>query len=136
VHWLLILSLATTVPAAPPGPALVPGFVDGGRLSALCSASGAGAESANSLCLGYVVGAVDQILARQTRRAALQRSICLPAGASAEQLAAAITKRLAQDPRLWSQAASAVVRDALEKLYPCRGGARVSQGFDPDAPPI
>lgn len=120
MHWLLILTLATAVPTAPALPGVVPGFIDGGRLDDLCNAVGADAEAASSLCFGYVVGSVDQVLARQARRPAAQRTVCLPRGLSVEQAVEVIAEHLAYRPRLRSHAASAVVRDALEAHYPCK----------------
>jgi len=124
VSWFLILSIITAVPPPPASSAMIPGFIDGGRLYALCSARADDAGGASALCLGYVVGSADQILARQARRPVAQHRICLPAGLSAEQLSGAISERIGRDRRLWSQAASTVVQAALEDLYPCSSDGR------------
>lgn len=124
MSWFLILSIVTAGPLPAASSALVPGFIDGGRLYALCSARANDVGSAGALCLGYVIGSVDQVLARQARRPVAQHRICLPAGQSAEQLSGAISERIGRDRRLWSQAASTVVQGALEDLYPCRPDER------------
>lgn len=123
MHWFLILTLATAIPAAPTAPAIVPGFIDGDRLAALCSPIAPDPEASHSLCLGYIVGSVDQLLARQARRPALARTICLSKAPSAEQLVEVTEKHLTRHPRVRSSAASAVIRDALEARYPCRSAA-------------
>jgi hypothetical protein len=127
MRWFLILTLATAIPAAPTAPAMVPGFIDGDRLAALCSPIAPDPEASHSLCLGYVVGSVDQLLARQARRPALGRSICLPKDLSAEQLVEVTEKHLTRHPKVRGSAASAVIRDALEARYPCRSAPDAAQ---------
>ncbi len=122
MRLLLILSLATASPVAAPPPAMVTGFVDSGRLDALCHTTGAEPEASASLCFGYIVGSVDQVLAREARRPAAQRMICLPRGLSVEQMVEAVAKHPAHPSRVQPQAASVAVRDALEALYPCKLG--------------
>ena len=73
MHWLLALSIVTGLP--PQAPTEL-GFVDASQLSALCGTSGSNANSARLLCLGYVVGAVDQLLAAQARRG--RSTLCPP----------------------------------------------------------
>lgn len=120
MRLLLILTLATAVPTTPAPLGALTGFVDGRRLDALCHTAGTDADAAASLCFGYIVGSVDQVLAREARRPAAQRMICLPKGLSVEQMVEAIARNPAHRPRAPSQAASVVVRDALEALYPCK----------------
>ena len=120
MHRLLILTLATAIPTAPVAPEMVPGFIDGTRLATLCSPTAPDAEASRSLCLGYVVGSVDQLLARQARRPFLRHTICLPKDLPAEQLVETIERHLIRYPRVQDSAASAVIRDALEARYPCK----------------
>jgi hypothetical protein len=120
MHRLLILTLATAIPAAPIAPAMVPGFIDGARLAVLCGPAASDAEVSRLLCLGYIVGSVDQLLARQARRPFQRQSLCLPKDLPVEQLVETIERRLIRYPKVQSAAASAVIRDALEARYPCR----------------
>jgi hypothetical protein len=120
MHRLLILTLSTAIPAAPPAPTVVPGYVDGARLAVLCDPAAPDAEASGPLCLGYVVGSVDQILARQARRPLRRPTICLPQNLPVEQLVDTIEKHLRRYPKVRAFAASTVIRDALERRYPCR----------------
>lgn len=117
--WLLVLTLATAIPASPPAPS-VSGFMDGAQLNALCNARQPDAEASAPLCLGYIAGSVDQLLARQARRPTLQRTICLPKNLPVDELADVVAKHLRRFPQVRSFAASAVVRQALEVYYPCK----------------
>ena len=117
--WRLLLTLATAAQSSSPTPGIVPGFVDGGRLYELCRETGPEAENSSALCLGYVVGAVDQIAAREARRAAGRRTICLPPTVTAAELAETVSLYLG-DSRRWSDAGSTVVREALSANFPCR----------------
>ena len=121
--WRLILSLTTVAPLAP-APGMVPGFVDGAHLHELCRDKGPDAKGGDAICVGYVVGAVDQILARQARRPPAGRTVCLPSGITADQLAATVDSYLEADPSLRRQAAAAVVLKALDLSFPCRPAVR------------
>ena len=61
----LILSLIT---GGAPAPVMMPGFVDAPRLLSLCKAEGPDAKSGQAICLGYVIGVVDQLMVQQSRR--------------------------------------------------------------------
>lgn len=116
MNWLLALSLATAIPSPPAG---VPGYMNGGQLLAICMAQGADAEVGAMLCLGYVVGAVDQLLAREARRPAHRRAVCLPQDATAEQVRDAILAQIIGHPKAQVHAAAELIRLALEADFPC-----------------
>jgi hypothetical protein len=113
---LMALSLATAIPAPSPS---VPGYMDRRHLAPLCDPSSVDVGEARSLCLGYIVGSVDQLLAQQSRRPASRRSICLPMGLPIETLRDAVTRRLVQRPVARQVAAASLIRDALEAAFPC-----------------
>ncbi|MFZ3004890.1 MAG: Rap1a/Tai family immunity protein [Phenylobacterium sp.] len=113
MNWLLLLSLATAIPSPPPG---VQGFVSAEDLMILCEPQ----DDSSALCLGYLVGALDQLLARQARRPAARHTLCLPKGLTAEMMRDNVMDRVARDPRRRPQAAAEAIRQAVEAEYPCR----------------
>jgi hypothetical protein len=113
--WLAALSLSTA--PAPPAP-LMAGFLDASQLAAACRPAERGDVAMDGLCLGYVLGVVDQSLSAQARRPGPQR-FCLPNDVTAEEVRARIVARLAVAPRPGTAAAS-LVRQVLEQEFPCR----------------
>lgn len=117
--WLLILSLVTAVPPPPPA---VQGFMSAKDLTVLCTPQ----DDSSALCLGYLVGAVDQLLARQARRPAARHTICLPKGVTAEAMRDTVMTRLARDPLNRPEAAADAISQAVQAEYACPpGGAPV-----------
>lgn len=119
--WLLVLTLNT---APLPPRTEVPGFVSSGQLHALCAAADDDANPAPVLCLGYLAGATDQLVARDARRPPLRRRICLPHDATIEDLRSLVLKFQTRISPLEDVAAADVIRAALEARYPC-GGSKV-----------
>jgi hypothetical protein len=120
---LLILSLTTAT--APPPPTM-PGFFDAARLAAVCSADGPDAKSGQAICMGYVVGAVDQLMVQQARRDEIRRTICPPKTLSATDAMKAVVKYSRFASTAHGIGAASFVRFAMEDTYPCaiRGGGR------------
>lgn len=114
--WILALTLATALPATPP-PA--PGFMAGADLARLCDPLSPDAEAGGLLCLGYVVGSVDQLLSQQSRRPESRRSVCLPKEISAERLRDVVVDHLARRPSRSAEAAGALIRQAMNIAFPC-----------------
>jgi hypothetical protein len=108
--------LAMIVVTAPPPPAPThPGFMDAARLQAVCAERGPDAASAKVLCLGYVMGLTDQLLARPSRRSG--PTVCPPADFTAKAAVQAVQRygRYADK----GVGAAEFVRFALERTYPC-----------------
>jgi hypothetical protein len=112
--WFLALSLV--VGLSPPAPSQA-AFLDAQRLMALCTAVGPDASSGRSLCLGYIVGSVDQLLAQQARRG--RATICPPAGFKADDALAAVLGHARYATAADAMPAPGFVRFALEDAYPC-----------------
>lgn len=113
---LLLLSLVT---GEPPPPALLPGFLDAARLMAFCEAKGEDADAGRALCMGYVVGAVDQLVAQQARRDESRRTICVPKAMTPNDAVAAVVKYSRFAATAKGIGASSFVRFAMEDTYPC-----------------
>ena len=114
MFWLLLFSIVTGLPPQPPSH---PGFIDGARLAALCSAAGPDAPSARSLCLGYVVGSVDQLMAFQADGG--RPTVCPPGDLTAEDTMTAVVRYARFASTATSLGAAGFIRFALEDAYPC-----------------
>jgi hypothetical protein len=114
---LLILSLVTG--SAPPAPTL-PGFVDTAKLMSMCKADGDDAIAGQSICMGYVVGAVDQLMAQEARREPTRRTICPPKNMTVDEAVAAVVKYSRFATTAQGIGASSFIRFAMEDTYPCR----------------
>ena len=117
---MLAILMLTLVTGAAPAPAMMPGFMDTARLVAMCKADGPNAKSGQAVCMGYVAGAVDQLLAQQSRRDGPRRTICVPPSVTVTDAVAAVVKysRFAQTAR--GIGASSFIRFAMEDTYPCQ----------------
>lgn len=114
MRWLMALTVVTTLP--PPGPTH-PGFLDAAQLAAACAAEGPAAESARAVCLGYVTGAVDQMLARPPGRR--PSSICPPSDLTPKAALEAVMRQARFATTAKGVGAADFVRYALERAYPC-----------------
>ena len=114
VYWLMALAIVTKLP--PPAPTHL-GFLDAARLQAVCSADGPNASEARALCLGYVTGALDQLLARAAGRR--PATVCPPPGLTPQEAVEAVMRydRYAVTAR--GVGAADFIRFALERAYPC-----------------
>jgi len=73
---------------------------------------GAPTDLSGNFCVGYIMGAYDEL--------ALTRLICAPgSGATTLAAVAATRKYLSDHPEQWSQHTSAIVRRALQATFPC-----------------
>lgn len=116
---LLILSLiAGAAPA--PAPTPMPGFVDTAKLISMCKAEGPGAAAGQAICMGYVTGAVDQLMAQQARREGPRRTICPPKTMTVNDAVAAVVKFSRFGATAQGIGASSFIRFAMEDTYPCR----------------
>jgi hypothetical protein len=91
---------------------------------------------AKGLCDGYVAGVADanqvyeekegQLLPKlaadgSTEGARLELRWCLPKGSTGRQLVKVVKKRLAQHPEELREQAAAVIAQALQEAFPCKG---------------
>jgi hypothetical protein len=94
------------------------GFLDAATLSQACSA-GATAVDARSICLGYISGAADQLLAAQALRGPAGRRICIPTGVTAAEVMAEVGGYATWTHNAKGISAAGFVEAALERAYPC-----------------
>jgi len=120
---LLLLSLVTGSAAPPP---TLSGFVDAAKLMSMCKADGPDAEAGQAICTGYVIGAVDELMAQQARRDGSRRTICPPKSMTVNDVVAAVVKYSRFAATAQGIGAASFVRFAMEDAYPChvRGGGR------------
>jgi hypothetical protein len=114
--WLLILTLNFTPLAPAP---TIQGFVSSGVLRSLCSAPIGDSDHGASLCLGYLAGVTDQLLARESKRWGSRRKFCLPAGVTMEDLRDVVLSFQSETVAADDVAAAPVIRLAFEAAFPC-----------------
>lgn len=112
--WLIALTIVTALPAPAP---THPGFVDAAQLAAVCSAEGADAAVQRALCLGYVTGVADQLLARPPGRR--PPTVCPPADLTPKATLDAVLRHSRFAATAKGIGAADFVRFALERAYPC-----------------
>ncbi|HEY2358718.1 MAG TPA: Rap1a/Tai family immunity protein [Phenylobacterium sp.] len=120
MHWLVILSLIT---GTTPPPATLPGFIDAAKLIELCGAE-LDAGPGRAICVGYVVGAVDQLMAQQSQLEEARRTICPPSGMTVEDAVSAVVKYGRFGSTATNIGASGFVRFAMEETFPCASPAK------------
>lgn len=114
--WLMALALAAA--PAQTSPAML-GFVDAAKLGELCATTGASARDALPICLGYITGSVDQILTEQAKGPRQNRTICPPAGISAQDVMATVVRYADWSRSAQGISAAGFVKFAMEEAYPC-----------------
>lgn len=118
MHRLAAIALlAIPVPALPPPEPTHPGFLDAPRLQSLCAAEGPDAGAAQALCLGYVTGMADGLLA--PRAGGRRTTICPPADATPAAAVAAVKRQGRYASGATGVGAADFVRFALERAWPC-----------------
>jgi predicted RecA/RadA family phage recombinase len=117
---MLAVLIMTLFTGTAPAPAMMPGFLDAAKLVSICNASGPDAKSGRSICMGYVVGVVDQLMAGQARGDDAREAICPPKPVTVTDAVAAVVKysRFATTAR--GIGAASFVRFAMEETYPCQ----------------
>jgi hypothetical protein len=124
--------LADTVPHAGAGSAVTPapsavgpapkGFMDGSGLENDCGVSLDDPDNLAPLCLGYLAGSLDQIMAR-AGRATLGRSLCPPADLKLGAVKILVLQYLAAYPEERTTAAALIVERATSAAYACADGS-------------
>ncbi|MDP3852418.1 Rap1a/Tai family immunity protein [Phenylobacterium sp.] len=118
MNWLVVLATAivATAPVAD-----LRGFLDGQQLHEHCRPHPADdmADLRSALCLGYIVGSADQILAAEAETPPQLKSFCPLRTVIAEDLRGAAMDFLDRHPKARSAAAATLVAAALTARYPC-----------------
>jgi len=120
--WLIALALVAA--PSPSAPAML-GFIDAAKLGELCAPAGPQARDGLPICLGYITGAVDQILSEQALGPAQARTICPPAGITARNVMGAVVGYAEWSRSAKGVSAAGFVRSAMEQAYPCGEGDRL-----------
>lgn len=111
--------------AASPQPPLLYNFFDAADLLGHCAARDDKAEVRQSLCMGYVAGALDQLLMQQATLNPEDRSICPPPGLTLQGAVIHILDHASWAARERDLGASGLVRFALEQSYPCHHDSEI-----------
>ena len=116
---MLSLILAATL-AASPQPPLMFNFFDAADLLGHCAARDARREVRQALCMGYVAGAVDQLMLDEALREARERTICPPQDLTVQVAVSRILEHATWAAREPGLGAAGLVRFAFKQSYPCR----------------
>lgn len=114
---LIILSLITAAPAAPPS--AFSGFMNLERLMAHCAPAPNAETGMADVCMGYVAGAVDQLLSRQSALPPTKRTVCLPPNVTIGDLQRAVIAQLETTEDEPDTAAAWIVERAVVAAYSC-----------------
>ncbi|WP_353203585.1 Rap1a/Tai family immunity protein [Sphingomonas sp.] len=105
-----MILLAVALAAATPAPVVV-SALESEQLARACQ--GKDRDPRPNFCTGYILGVFDAL--------SLTHEICpAPAKASTGEAIAAVRKALRSRPETWISAPSFIVRDALQKAFPCK----------------
>jgi hypothetical protein len=122
--WTLALAVALRGLSLETPPMV--GFFDSARLAETCRPAGENAASKQSVCLGYIAGAVDALMMHQAQADGGGRTICPPAGVTLDSATRAVLARTS-----WAAAAgkglsaAGFVKYAMEDAFPCRSDADI-----------
>jgi hypothetical protein len=114
---LLLVSVMGVSPVAPAPP--ISGFMDAERLSAHCSPASDAEAGMGDVCLGYLAGAADQLMNRQSQLPAAKRSICIPSTTTIGDIKIALLSHLDMLDYEPKAAAAVIVERALAAAFPC-----------------
>lgn len=114
--------LVTLALAASPQPPAFANFLDAADLLGHCAARDANAPMRQSLCYGYVAGAMDQVLMQQAMLPTDERTVCPPAELTLNGAITTVLDHASWAAREKGLGASGLVKFALEQAYPCRSG--------------
>jgi hypothetical protein len=118
IWWLAaIVLLAGGAPQKAPPEML--GFFDAAALNEFCTTEGPLAPDARIICLSYITGAVDQLLAQQALDAPANHTICVPQDIAAASLMGEVTAYAGWSKTAKGVSAANFVKYAMEKAYPC-----------------
>jgi hypothetical protein len=71
------------------------------------------------VCLGYVAGSADQVMARQSQLPANKRTVCLPANTTIGDVQRAITANLEAYENEPNAAAAVIIERSMMAAFPC-----------------
>ncbi|MGZ3376105.1 MAG: Rap1a/Tai family immunity protein [Phenylobacterium sp.] len=115
---MLGLLLAATLAASPQPPVMF-NFFDASDLLGHCAARDANAAMRQSLCFGYVAGALDQVMMQQAALTPDRRTVCPPTDLTLNAAILAVLDHASWAAREEGLGASGLVKFALEQAYPC-----------------
>lgn len=117
MRLILEAVIAMSLLAAPvPRPSKHPGFIDAPTLAALCTVDPALEPDAPAICLGYVVGAVDQLFMDVD---IAPPKPCLPDHITAEELVSLVRANAFIASESEDAGAADFLRDMLLQAFPC-----------------
>ncbi len=106
--------------AVSPQPPVMYNFFDAADLLGHCAARDDKTRVRQALCLGYIGGAMDQLLMQQAMLDPQDRTICPPTSLTLQGVVANVLDHASWAARERDLGASGLIRFALEQSYPCR----------------
>jgi hypothetical protein len=123
---LALLILNATLAMQPSPQSHVQGFINVTDLHVICE-NKTDQLDATALCMGYIIGAIDQLLAQQARRPRMRQALCLPEGISTDTIRTQVLRSVKEGVDQPSVGAAASIQRAVEAAYPCK--SRTIPGF-------
>jgi hypothetical protein len=113
---LLASSLITTMAPEPPP---VSGFMTVSRLLEHCDPAENSEAGMGDICVGYIAGSMDQIVAKQSTLPPSKRRVCLPAALTIGDVKDVLVAHLRDMPDDGDAAAAFVVERIAAAQFPC-----------------
>lgn len=116
---MLELMLIAALAGLPPAASGAPGFIDSATLVSACTADGPEGPAKTAICLGYIAGAMDQLMRAQAALGPEERTICPPRGLTINRARQAVVRRAGSAAAAPPLGAAAFVTLAFEDAFPC-----------------
>jgi hypothetical protein len=113
---LIMLSLITVTPPPPPP---MSGFMNAERLVEHCRPGDSADVGMADVCLGYIAGSVDQLLAAQAQLPSNKRTICVAPSTTIGQIQRAVIADLDMFIDQPNVAAAVLVERSMTAAFPC-----------------
>lgn len=113
-----LLAFSLTAPATPRQDPIT-GFMSVQRLAEHCDPTENSESGMADICTGYIAGAIDQIIAKQSQSPPSKRHVCLPDTLTIDDLRVILVAHLHDIPDEADMAASRVLERIASAQFPC-----------------
>ena len=115
---MLLRALIVVLPVVLTSPSWAQGYYSGNQLLDFCDGHGQ-VPTLPTACLSYIAGVTDSLLAVQDGLPPAGGKVCLPDGASLQQVKDVVVRRLRTHPESRRYGAASEIGIALLEAFPC-----------------